>query len=183
VVTSHDAGAAQQGRVMSRTTAVIVASAWGIGLGGTVGVLLPWYLGNWQMHRPLPGWVVAQAIGLVLVVLGLVPIVQAFVAFVRAGGTPVPVASPPTLVVDGFYAHVRNPIYVGFLVVLLGEALFFGNAGMLRYALIAWLVAAAAVRWYEQPRLTKKFGEPYQEYLRAVPAWIPRIRAWTPPER
>jgi protein-S-isoprenylcysteine O-methyltransferase Ste14 len=168
---------------MSRSTAVLVATAWGVGLGGTFGVWLPWYLGYWHVNKPLPGWVIAQVIGVVLVVLGMIPIVQAFVAFVRAGGTPAPVASPPRLVVDGFYAHVRNPIYVGFLVVLLGQALIFGSIGMARYAAIAWIIAASAVRWYEQPRLTRKFGEPYLEYLRAVPAWIPRIRAWTPPQR
>ncbi|HEY3353743.1 MAG TPA: isoprenylcysteine carboxylmethyltransferase family protein [Polyangia bacterium] len=166
---------------MGRGTAVLVATAWGVGLGGTFGVLLPWLLGYWHVHRPLPGWVVAQVIGIALVVLGMVPIVQAFVAFVRAGGTPVPIASPPRLVVDGWYAHVRNPIYVGFLVVLLGQALFFGSAGLLRYAVIAWAVAAAAARWYEQPRLTRRFGEPYREYVRAVPAWIPRLRRWVPP--
>lgn len=166
---------------MRRATAVVVATAWGVALGGTFGVLLPWLLGYWHVHRLLPGWVIAQVIGLALVVLGMVPIVQSFVAFVRTGGTPVPVASPPRLVVDGFYGHVRNPIYVGFVVVLLGQALFFGSAGMLRYAVIAWAIAAAAVRWYEQPRLTRRFGEPYREYLRAVPAWIPRLHRWVPP--
>jgi protein-S-isoprenylcysteine O-methyltransferase Ste14 len=165
---------------MGRGTAVLVATAWGVGIGGTFGVLLPWLLGYWHVHRPLPGWVVAQVIGIALVVLGMVPIVQAFVAFVRAGGTPVPIASPPRLVVDGWYAHVRNPIYVGFLVVLLGQALFFGSAGLL-YAVIAWAVAAAVARWYEQPRLTRRFGEPYREYVRAVPAWIPRLHRWVPP--
>lgn len=162
---------------------MLVATVWGVGLGGTFGVLLPWYLGYWHVNKPLPGWVVAQVIGIVLVVIGMIPIVQAFVAFVSAGGTPVPAASPPRLVVEGFYAHVRNPIYVGFLVVLLGQALFFGSVAMLRYAAIAWIIAASGVRWYEQPRLARKFGEPYKEYLRAVPAWIPRLHAWTPPRR
>ncbi len=32
---------------------------------------------------------------------------------VEADGTPVPVASPPRLVLSGFYRYVRNPIYVG----------------------------------------------------------------------
>ena len=168
--------------MLRRPVAVGVALAWGVGLGGTFGCLLPYLLGYWRVHRPLPYWAIAQAAGVVLICLGVVGIVQPFVEFVKAGGTPVPVASPPRLVVSGLYRYVRNPIYVGFLIVLIGEALVFGSAGMVAYAAIAWCVGAAAVRLYEQPRLTRRFGAAYQQYLRAVPAWIPRLHPWTPTE-
>jgi AhpD family alkylhydroperoxidase len=108
--------------------------------------------------------------------------VQAFVEFVRAGGTPVPVASPPRLVVSGLYRYVRNPIYVGFLVVLIGQALLFGSMGLVVYTAVAWCVGAAAAHFYEQPRLARRFGAEYRQYLQAVPAWIPRLRPWTPPQ-
>jgi protein-S-isoprenylcysteine O-methyltransferase Ste14 len=83
-------------------------------------------------------------VGVRLICAGLVPIVSSFVEFFRAEGTPIPVASPPRLVVTGFYRYVRNPIYAGFLAVLLGEALLFGSLGLLRYTLTAWCVGAAA---------------------------------------
>jgi Phospholipid methyltransferase len=54
--------------------------------------------------------------------------------FIKADGTPVLVASPPRLVVSGFYRYVRNPIYVGLLAVLIGEVLLFGSPGLLEYA-------------------------------------------------
>ena len=54
---------------------------------------------------------------------------HSFIDFIKADGTPVPVASPPRLVVSGFYRYVRNPIYVGFLAVLIGEVLLFALAG------------------------------------------------------
>ncbi len=157
-----------------------VALAWGVGIGGAFGAVLPYLLGYWRLQSPLPHWVIARAAGAVVICVGLVPIVAAFVEFVRAGGTPVPVASPPRLVVSGLYRYVRNPIYIGFLVVLLGQALVFGSAHMVAYAALAWCVAAAAVRYYEQPRLVRRFGAAYQQYLRAVPAWIPRLRPWAP---
>ena len=75
--------------------------------------------------------------------------------------------------VSGCYRYVRNPIYVGFLGVLLGESLLFGSPGLLEYALITWCVGAAAVRWYEEPRLAREFGAEYGEYRRAVHAWLP----------
>lgn len=164
---------------MQRWTATAIALGWGVALGGTFGCLLPYLLGYWTLHRWSPLGVIAEAAGAVLIALGVVPIAAAFVAFVQAGGTPVPAASPPRLVVAGFYRYVRNPIYVGFVVVLIGQALLFGSTGMATYAAIAWCVGAAAVRFYEEPRLHRRFGPEYEQYRRAVPAWIPRLRPWT----
>lgn len=153
--------------------------AWGAALGGVFGCLLPYLLGYWRFHWSWPYGAAAVTGGALLVGLGLVPIVLAFVAFVRAGGTPVPVAAPARLVVSGLYRHVRNPIYVGFLVVLAGQALLFGSAGLVVYAAVAWCVVAVAVRFYEQPRLARRFGAGYERYRHAVPAWIPRLHPWT----
>ncbi len=104
--------------------------AWGVALGVTFGGLLPYLLNDWHFHRPLPYWSLAQAAGGLLICVGLVPIVASFTDFVRADGTPVPVASPPRLVVSGFYRYVRNPIYAGFLAVLIGEVLLFASPGL-----------------------------------------------------
>jgi protein-S-isoprenylcysteine O-methyltransferase Ste14 len=165
---------------MRRSTATAVTIAWGVALGGTFACLLPYLMGEWHFHRPLPHWAAAQAAGVLLICIGLVPIVQAFVEFINADGTPVPVASPARLVVSGFYRYVRNPIYVGFMGVLLGEALVFGSRGLLEYTAVAWCVGAAGVRFYEEPTLARKFGAEYQEYRRAVRAWVPSLRPWVP---
>lgn len=164
---------------MRKATAAAVSVAWGTILGGTFGCLLPYLLNDWHFRHPLP-WAVAQVAGGLLICAGLVPIAGSFAEFTRADGTPVPAASPPRLVVSGFYRYVRNPIYVGFLAVLAGQALLFGSLGLLKYTLAAWCVGAAAVRFYEEPTLARKFGSGYQEYRRAVRAWIPRLRPWTP---
>ncbi len=165
---------------MRKTTAAVISAGWGVALGGTFGCLLPYLMNDWHFHQPLPYWPVAQAAGGLLIGAGLVPILASFADFVRAAGTPVPVAPPPRLVVTGFYRYVRNPIYVGFLAVLIGQALLFGSRGMLEYAAVAWCVGAAGVRWYEEPTLARKFGAEYREYRRAVRAWIPRLHPWTP---
>jgi protein-S-isoprenylcysteine O-methyltransferase Ste14 len=166
--------------VMRKSTAAVVSVAWGVALGGTFGCLLPYLMNEWHFHQPLPYWAVAQGAGVLLICAGLVPLTESFVEFTKADGTPVPVASPPRLVVSGSYRYVRNPIYVGFMAVLLGEALLFGSAGLLEYTAVAWCIGAAAVRFYEEPTLARKFGAEYQEYRRAVRAWIPRLHPWTP---
>jgi len=109
-----------------------------------------------------------------------VPVVGAFVQFARAGGTPLPLAPTRHLVVSGFHRYVRNPIYLGSLMIFVGEALLFGSLSLLEYAVIGWAGAAAFVRWHEEPALTRRFGAEYEAYRRAVPAWRPRLRPWTP---
>jgi protein-S-isoprenylcysteine O-methyltransferase Ste14 len=165
---------------MRKSAAAAISVAWGVVIGGTFGCLLPYLLGDWHFNRPLPYWAIAQVVGGLLICAGLVPVVQSFADFIRADGTPVPVASPPRLVVRGFYRYVRNPMYVGFLAIMVGQVLLFGSPGLLEYTAVAWCVAAAGVRFYEEPTLARKFGTEYAYYRRAVRAWIPRLHPWTP---
>jgi len=83
-------------------------------------------------------------------------------------------------VVSGFYRYVRNPIYVGFVAILAGQALLFGSPGLLEYTALSWCIGAAAVRFYEEPILARKFGTAYQDYRHNVRAWVPRVHPWTP---
>ncbi|HKD88006.1 MAG TPA: isoprenylcysteine carboxylmethyltransferase family protein [Streptosporangiaceae bacterium] len=165
---------------MRRSATAVTSLAWFVLMGGTFGCLLPYLSNDWHFHQPLPYWGVARAAGVLLICAGLVPAVWSFISFFKAGGTPVPVASPPRLVVTGFYRYVRNPIYVGILLILVGQSLLFGSRGLVEYTAVAWCIGAAAVHCYEEPRLTRNFGAEYQAYLRAVPAWIPRLHARVP---
>jgi hypothetical protein len=61
-----------------------------------------------------------------------------------------------------------------------GALLICAGLAPLEYTAVAWCVGAAAVRFYEEPILTRKFGAEYAEYRRAVRAWIPRLHPWTP---
>ncbi len=165
---------------MRRPAAAVTSLAWFAAVGGTFGCLLPYLLHYWHFHQPLRYWWIGQGAGALLICGGMIPVGESFIEFFRAGGTPVPVAPPPRLVVSGCYRYVRNPIYVGFLAILVGQALLFGSAGLLEYSAAAWIIGAAAVRFYEEPVLTRKFGAAYREYQRNVRAWIPRLRPWTP---
>jgi protein-S-isoprenylcysteine O-methyltransferase Ste14 len=165
---------------MRRSTAAVGSVLWFVAIGGTFGCLLPYLLNDWRFHRPLPYWEVARVVGVLLICAGLLPVVHSFLEFFKADGTPIPVASPPRLVVKGFYRYVRNPIYVGFLIVLVGQTLLFGSGGLVEYTVLAWCVGAAGARWYEEPRLIRKFGTEYEAYRHAVRAWLPRLHPWTP---
>jgi protein-S-isoprenylcysteine O-methyltransferase Ste14 len=165
---------------MRRSTAAWGSTAFFVVAPGTVVGLVPWLITRWDPHQPWPYWVVAQIIGGALICVGLVPAVSAFAEFVKAGGTPMPIAPTQRLVTRGFNRYVRNPMYVGLLLAILGQALLFASVGLLIYAAAAWVVTAAFVRWYEEPTLTRQFGAEYEAYRRAVPAWWPRLHPWSP---
>ena len=91
-----------------------------------------------------------------------------------------PLAPTQRLVVNGFNRYVRNPMYVGLLIVILGQALLFGSLTLVLYAICLWIITASFVRWYEEPTLARTYGSEYEVYRRNVPAWLPHWHGWAP---
>jgi len=171
---------------MRKTHAAIGSTAFFIAAPGTVTVLIPWLITRWEGREPLPdalSWAtpVLQTVGIALILAGGAVVINAFVRFVMDGlGTPAPVAPPEHLVVTGLYRHVRNPMYVGVISVIIGEALLLGRYELLVYAAIAFAVMYGFVRVYEEPKLRSLFGHEYETYRAAVPGWRPRLHPWRP---
>lgn len=72
----------------------------------------------------------------------------------------------------GPFVRSRNPIYLGYLVILLGGALLWGEAALFLYTSI---VAAGAHLWLvlvEEPGLRRRFGEGWTRYAERVPRWL-----------
>ncbi len=147
---------------------------------GCVAGLIPYLLTGWRM---MPGWLPVRAIGAVLAAAGLAVLVQAFARFVFEGrGTPAPLAPPERLVVGGAFRHVRNPMYVAVLATILGQALLLGQVVLLVYAAVVATAFVGFVRGHEEPFLRRRYGASYEQYRRAVPGWIPRLRPWRGPD-
>lgn len=168
---------------MRRAAATAGSFAFFVVAPGVVAGLVPWWMTGWRVRHPLPYWAPLRAVGAVLLAAGAIVLVQAFVRFVTEGaGTPAPVAPTEHLVVGGFYRHVRNPMYLAVLSAIVGQGLVLGQPPLLLYAAAVGAAFGAFVRWYEEPVLGRRFGERYQAYRRAVPAWWPRLRPWKPGE-
>lgn len=107
---------------------------------------------------------------------GSIVILRCFWDFTfRGRGTPMPTDPPKELVVTGFYRYVRNPIYAGVFMIFLGHFLWFGYWSLLLYTALSFLGVHLFIITYEEPTLKKKFGAAYENYLKRVPRWIPRI--------
>jgi len=130
-----------------------------------------WLLG--AHIEPRPAW--ALVVGSVLLAAGLALGGICVFDFAHLGrGTPAPMAPPERLVVAGPYRWVRNPMYVGLVAALLGEALILNSV---RVAVLALVIAAAVegfVLRFEEPALERKFGADYVAYKQQVHRWIPR---------
>lgn len=143
-------------------------------LPGTVTLLVPYLILSdaraAPARRPLLAWA-----GLAPLVAGAGVLLRCIWDFAAAGrGTLAPVDPPTVLVVRGPYRYVRNPMYVGVLWVLLGEAMLFWSVPLLVYAAAFFAMAHAFVTLYEEPALRRRFGASYEAYARDVRRWLPR---------
>jgi protein-S-isoprenylcysteine O-methyltransferase Ste14 len=128
---------------------------------------------------PDPGWL--KWVGPGLGALGTAGLVECFARFALQGeGTPAPVAPTKHLVVAGAYRHVRNPMYVAVVSIILGWAIWFGSLSLFLYAAVVWAGFTAFVLVYEEPTLRATFGKQYETYCSNVGRWIPRLSPWKP---
>jgi protein-S-isoprenylcysteine O-methyltransferase Ste14 len=138
---------------------------------GTVGVYIPARL---RGASPRASSALAMA-GIAPVALGVAIYLWCAWDFATFGrGTPLPLDAPKQLVARGLYRFVRNPMYVGVLLTILGQALWFYSIATLWYALEVALLFHLFVIFYEEPALRRKFGESYTRYAKAVPRWLPK---------
>lgn len=145
---------------------------------GIVAGLIPWAITGWRV-ADWGCWMLPVAIVAGLLILaGIVVLLDAFVRFARADGTPAPPVPTAHLVVVGPYRFVRNPMYVGVAAIILGQALLFGSWAALVYLAIAVTAVALFVRFYEEPTLAETYGDEYDTYRANVRAWIPRLTPW-----
>jgi protein-S-isoprenylcysteine O-methyltransferase Ste14 len=145
---------------------------------GVVAGVMPWILTGGYDH-PLTESRAAIVLGGVIIAAAAAFLVHAFLRFaLEGGGTPAPVAPTERLVVGGIYRHVRNPMYIAVVSIILGQALLFSSWGLVAYAAIVSATMAAFVRLYEEPTLAARYGAEYDAYRCAVPAWLPRLTPW-----
>jgi protein-S-isoprenylcysteine O-methyltransferase Ste14 len=136
----------------------------------------------WLFLYPLNLWTLL--LGITLVVLGLIIQYKTNRAFARFGkGTLAPWAPTQHFVAVGLYCYVRNPMILGVLLVILGEAVVFGSTLIFLWFSLFWAMNHIWFLWWEEPDLERRFSTEYQVYRQHVRRWIPRWSAWTPEEK
>lgn len=141
---------------------------------GMVAGLLPYLLVQHHGHTMIEhNFGIGQYLGLFIGVIGIVITVHCIVRFGKEGkGTLSPADPTQKLVVSGLYKYSRNPMYVGVMMILAGEVLFTAQPILLYYALLILAAFNIFIVYWEEPRLSKDFGEEYNRYKQDVRRWI-----------
>ncbi len=138
-----------------------------------VTILIPRWLLSAQPSQPASAF---RYFGLISIAIGAAIYLWCAWDFATFGkGTPAPIDPPKELVMRGLYRFTRNPMYVGVLSTLLGEAVLFESTVLVAYAGAILLLFQLFIVIYEEPALAKQFGEVYRTYCVTTPRWIPRF--------
>ncbi len=124
----------------------------------------------------LPAW--SRAVGAVLMVGGgfLTLLCGGILGARGIWTTPGERLWPTEFVATGPFRHVRNPMSLGFVALMLGLGLDEASVLVVAFSVALFLLLHGIVVFAEEPGLEKRFGESYREYKRSVGRWIPRVR-------
>jgi protein-S-isoprenylcysteine O-methyltransferase Ste14 len=133
-----------------------------------IAAAVSWWLG-WPRIPGLP----LVALGIALVIVGLILPVWAIVLF-RHDGTEVSPTSPSNrkLIVAGPYRFTRNPMYLGLVILTLGIAVWVGAWPMLIVPLAVFITANWVHIPFEEAKMRRQFGAAYEDYLGRVRRWL-----------
>ena len=120
--------------------------------------------------------------GWLLVAAGVLTYALCLIRFLAAGGTPAIYFArrlrlligeePAGLVSGGPYRFSRNPMYVGVLLAIFGQAVLFASPPLAAYGCAVFLFFHSVVVFFEEPHLRAARGRSYELYCRAVPRWL-----------
>ena len=141
---------------------------------GLVAGLIPLWITGFRINDIFNEvWQLHHYIGTIVFLIGFVIMLWCIISFAVIGrGTLSPADPTKKLVISGLYYFSRNPMYVGVLMILIGEVIFFQSHQLLIYLLIIFISFNIFVLLIEEPRLRKDFGEEYRKYCKRVRRWI-----------
>jgi protein-S-isoprenylcysteine O-methyltransferase Ste14 len=127
-----------------------------------------------RLEIPLPAWITVAGV-LVGAIGALIVFACAGVFVMRGRGTPAIFDPPREFVAAGPYRFVRNPMYIGGAVMLVGWSLCQRSLTVLLFAFAVFVLFHLYVVFVEEPGLEARFGESYFAYKQSVNRWLPRF--------
>jgi len=111
-------------------------------------------------------------VGVIPIVVGVFLDFAADAQFKRHRTTVKPFEDSAALVTTGVYAGTRHPMYLGFVLILLGVAVLFGSLGPFAIVAVFPAVMEAIFIRTEERMLAARFGEQWVAYRAKVRRWI-----------
>ncbi|MCR6097305.1 isoprenylcysteine carboxylmethyltransferase family protein [Salipaludibacillus agaradhaerens] len=110
--------------------------------------------------------------GVLLILIGGWATLQGARLFKIKGTTEMTFNEPDLLVTEGLYKRTRNPMYLGFLIMLLGLAVVLGSLSPFIVVVGFFIITNLWYIRFEERMLEKKFGETYRAYKKSVRRWL-----------
>jgi len=117
--------------------------------------------------------------GIVLLVLG--ESIRIWAVRYAGGATRTTKVGAPFLCMSGPYSRVRNPLYIGNMILYTAFVFIAGNENLWVMVGVTWLffiVQYSLIVSLEEESLYKLFGKEYIKYQQNVPSLLPRVRPW-----
>jgi protein-S-isoprenylcysteine O-methyltransferase Ste14 len=134
-------------------------------------IVIAYFLGRFA-PLPFSAPTILRYLGLALSFAGFLLGVGAFLEFRKSRTTLDPHGTSRQLVTSGIYRFTRNPIYLGFLLIVIGLPL---NSGLYWGIVLApfyiFMVNRLIIQ-HEEAYLTRKFGKTYTSYTSRVRRWL-----------
>jgi protein-S-isoprenylcysteine O-methyltransferase Ste14 len=110
--------------------------------------------------------------GIIPLVLGIVMNLVADRSFKKNKTTVKPLEESTTLITDGVFRFSRHPMYLGFVLILLGIALLMGS--LTPYVIVFGFAIFMHIVFinFEEKKLEETFGEAWLRYKKKVRQWI-----------
>jgi protein-S-isoprenylcysteine O-methyltransferase Ste14 len=134
-------------------------------------LLLGWWLDSiWAIDMGfLSGF---SYIGSVFSIAGIALIVVVIRSFKKVATNIEPWKPTSTIVTTGVYAYSRNPIYLGFCLIILGLGLYFNSFWIFIMFLPTGIFISFLAIQKEERYLERKFGKEYCDYKNDVRRWL-----------
>jgi protein-S-isoprenylcysteine O-methyltransferase Ste14 len=134
----------------------------------------PWFGHSLLREQFVPHTTFVYSLGLGLALAGATLAIYSRVFLGHNWSATVQLKQNHELITHGPYRHIRHPIYTGFLLLFLGNAVMVGDwRGLLAVAIVFvsfWRKLRIEENW-----LAKHFGEPYSAYQNQTKALVPAV--------
>src|SRR5690349_14884833 len=133
---------------------------------GMVAGLIPYWIAHNRLHAmSVQEFTFIHYFGIVIFLTGLIIMFHCIISFAVKGRGTLSQADPTKkLVIPGLYRFSRNPMYVGVMLILIGESVFLQLTNLWIYSLVIFTCFYVFIMLVEEPRLKRDFGEPYKAY-------------------
>jgi protein-S-isoprenylcysteine O-methyltransferase Ste14 len=130
------------------------------------------FLLNWSLPLPFAFPKILVWLGYLLILVGIGLAFSAAGRFMKAHTTLDPHGSVNEIVTSGPYRFSRNPIYLGFVCLLIGFPFIFRTYWGLILSPVFMISLYQLIIKHEESYLEKKFGDSYTSYKSRVGRWL-----------